>query len=113
MPAKKLKTTDIEDVIRILPAREREKLRQQELTAEWLEGEIERCKGLMKRDFWVGFPWFIAYSISLFKVGMNNFTIAIFVIGVVYFVYTTFTTGTYGLNQKRVKVYEELLTRIK
>ncbi len=111
--AKKLKPADFEAIIKSLPNKERIRLREQELSAVWLEENIERCKNLMKRDVYIGLPWFVTYTISLWKVGMNNITAAIFVIGVVYFVYTTFTTGTYGLNQRKVKVYEELLKKIK
>ncbi len=111
--AKKLNKQDFEAIIKVLPSKERNKIRDESLTVQWLEENIERCKGLMKRDAQIGLPWFLAYSVSLWKVGMNNITIAIFVIGVAYFVYTTFTTGTYGLNQKRVKVYQDILEKIK
>ena len=111
--AKKIKPTDFEAIVQILPSKERTKLREQELSVPWLEESIERCKNLMKRDAYIGIPWFLAYSISLWKIGMNNITAAIFVIGVVYFVYTTFTTGTYGLNQRKVRVYEDLLKKLK
>jgi hypothetical protein len=67
----------------------------------------------MKRDLWVGIPWFIAYTVALFTTGIGNLTLGIFVVGMVYFVYTVFTTGSYGLNRKRVKVYEQLLEKLK
>lgn len=111
--AKKLKPADFEAIISILSTKERNKLRDQHLSVEWLEKNIERCKNLMKRDVYIGIPWFVAYTISLWQVGLNNITAVIFVIGVVYFIYTTFTTGTYGANQRRVRVYEDLLKKLK
>lgn len=111
--AKKLKPADFETIISILSTKERNKLRNQELSVEWLEESIERYKNLMKRDAYIGIPWFIAYSISLWQAGFNNITAIIFVIGIVYFIYTTFTTGSFGTNQRKVKVYEDLLKAIK
>ncbi|MEZ4957711.1 MAG: hypothetical protein R2825_29405 [Saprospiraceae bacterium] len=111
--AKKLKPSDFEAIISILSTKERNKLRAQHLSVEWLEENIERCKNLMKRDVYIGIPWFVAYTISLWQVGYNNITAVIFVIGIVYFIYTTFTTGSYGTNQRRVKVYEDLLKKLK
>ena len=110
---KKIAPAQLEKIIQILPAKERDKLRNRNITAQWLEEQIETSKNLMKRDTYIGLPWFVAYSLSLWKAGFNNITIAIFVIGAVYFVYTTFTTGTYGLNQRKVKVYEQLLKLLK
>lgn len=110
---KKLKPDDLEKIIKVLPKKEQVKLREQKITIPWLEQNIEICKNLMKRDTYIGIPWFAAYCLSLWKAGMNNITALIFVIGVVYFVYTTFTTGTYGLNQRKVTVYEELLGKLK
>ena len=111
--AKKLKPADFEAITTILSSKERNKLREQPLSVEWLEENIERCKNLMNRDAYIGIPWFIAYSISLWQAGLNNITAIIFVIGIGYFVYTTFTTGTYGSNQRKLKVYEELLKKMK
>ena len=111
--AKQLKPADLEEIIKILPKKEQAKIKNEKITSSWLKENIQSCKNLMKRDAWVGLPWFIAYCISLWKVGLNNITVAIFVIGVVYFIYATFTTGTYGLNQRKVKVYEALLKKLK
>ena len=111
--AKKLKPADLEAAIKNLPKKEQRKLREQEITASWLEEQIETCQNLMKRDVYIGLPWFAAYTISLWQVGFNNITVTIFVVGVVYFVYTTFTTGTYGFNQRKVKAFEELLNKLK
>jgi hypothetical protein len=36
-------------------------------------------------------------------------TVTIFLFGMAYFIYTILKTGSFGLNRKRVQVYEELL----
>lgn len=84
-------------------------MRQQEITAEWLREQIGLCKSHMKRDMWVGPIWFVAYSVALLKTGFSSLTVTIFLLGMSYFIYTIFKTGTFGLNRKRVQVYEELL----
>jgi hypothetical protein len=109
---KKLNRKELEKLASALPGKDRADFLEQDITKAWLEEQIEYRKGLMKRDAYIGFPWFIAYSASLFMVGMTWATITIFVIGVVYFVYTIFTTGSYGDNRKRVQVYEELLKKL-
>ena len=110
---KKLSRKELEKLATALPRKDRAAFLEQDITPEWLEEQIALRKGLMKRDALIGIPWFVAYSASLFLVGLTPATIAIFVIGLVYFVYTTFTTGSYGDNRRRVKVYEELLKKFK
>jgi hypothetical protein len=109
---KKLQPDEFEQIIQPLPARDRTLLREQEITPEWLRENIGRCRKLMKRDLWIGPVWVILYGILLFKTGYSNLTIGIFVIGAVYFIYTIFTTGSFGLNRKRVGVYEALLKKM-
>ncbi|MEK7253831.1 MAG: hypothetical protein AAB316_03745 [Bacteroidota bacterium] len=110
---KKLPPAELEKIIQPLPAKERLALQQQDLTPEWLEAEIARRQKLMKRDVWVGIPWFVIYSIVYFTKGFGNLTIAIGVLGLIYFAYAIFTGGSYGMNRKKVKVYEELLEKLK
>ena len=88
-------------------------LRKQELTTMWLEGNIEKCRKAMRRDTWVGIPWFIIYSIALFTKGLGYISLGIFAAGMIYFIYAIFTTGSFGQNRRRVKVYGELLERLK
>lgn len=109
---KKLSKDEFERIIKPLPARERTAMRERELTPDWLKESMSRCRRLMKRDTWIGPIWVILYGIFLFRTGYSNLTIAIFVIGAVYFVYTIFTTGSYGLNRKRLKVYGALLEKM-
>lgn len=111
--SKKINPKELEKLIGVLPKKDRATMREQNITKEWLEEQIEFRKGLMKRDALIGLPWFVAYTASLYFVGMTPITVTIFVIGVVYFGYTIFTTGTYGNNRKRVQVYEELLKKLK
>lgn len=100
---------EIEKLAAALPKKDRADFLAQDIGKPWLEEQIQYRKDLMKRDVWIGIPWFLAYTASLFMVGMNYLTATIFVIGLVYFVYTIFTTGTYGGNRRRIKIYEELL----
>lgn len=109
---KKLQPKELESIISALPAKEQVKLRQQEITADWLREQTKQCQSLMNRDKWVGPIWFVAYSVTLFKIGFSSLTVTIFLIGMSYFIYTIFKTGSFGLNRKRVQVYEELLKAI-
>ncbi len=113
MPKKKLKKQDLENIIKPLPLRERERINRAEITPEFLEEGIQKAQKAMTRDKYFGIPWFLAYAIAWFNLGAHNITIGILVIGIVYFCYAIFTTGSYGLNRKKVKVYEELLERLK
>ncbi|MBI1224593.1 MAG: hypothetical protein GC192_05100 [Bacteroidetes bacterium] len=106
---KKLQPAAFESIISTLPAKEQAKLREQEITADWLREQVELCKSHMTRDKWVGPIWFVAYSVALFKTGFSSLTVTIFLIGMAYFFYTILKTGTFGLNRKRVQVFEELL----
>lgn len=108
-----MQQSEFENIIKPLPAKDRTALRGQELTVTWLEENIEKCRKAMKRDMLVGIPWFILYSVALFTRGLGYVSLGIFAAGMIYFVYAIFTTGSFGQNRKRVKVYEELLERIK
>jgi hypothetical protein len=110
---RKLQPTELEEIIKPLPTKERKALAAQDLTPGWLEENIERSKRSMKMDLWVGIPWFVLYSWALFAKGIGNLSISIFVLGMVYFIYTIFTRGSYGLNKKRTSVYEQLLDKMK
>ena len=109
---KKLQPKEFESIISTLSAKEQAKLREQEITDDWLREQIEQCNYLMTRDKWVGPIWFVAYSVSLFKFGFTSLTITIFLFGMAYFIYTILKTGSFGLNRKRVQVYEALLKTI-
>ena len=110
---KKLSRKELEKAAAKLPVKDRATILEEEVTLEWLEEQIKFRKGLMKRDVFIGLPWFVVYTASLFMFGMTSATIAIFVVGMVYFIYTIFTTGSYGDNKKRIGVYEELLQKLR
>ncbi|RMG80860.1 MAG: hypothetical protein D6714_13970 [Bacteroidetes bacterium] len=103
----------VEALLKKLPAREQKRLSGITLTPEWLEAAIADARKAMKRDVWFGVPWFVAYSVAWFTLGAHNLTISIFVIGLVYFTYAIFTSGSYGLNRKRVQVFEQILAILK
>ncbi|GEM_PF-2740568 len=109
---KKLQPKSLESIIAVLPAKEQDRLREQDLSPDWLREQIAQCNYLMKRDKWVGPIWFLAYSVALFKTRFSSLTITIFLIGMSYFIYTLFKTGSFGLNRKRVQVFEQLLTEM-
>jgi hypothetical protein len=109
---KKLQSKELDSIISVLPAKEQAKLRAQDISPEWLLENIAFCKGLMKRDMWFGPIWFIGYSVLMFIYGYTPYTVSIFLLGMGYFIYTIFKTGSYGLNRRRVQVYEELLKKI-
>lgn len=106
---KKLQPKELESIISVLPAKERARLQEQDITPDWLREQIEQCRQLMKRDAWIGPIWLIGYSIALLKTSFSSLTVTIFLIGMSYFIYTILKTGSYGLNRKRVQVFEELL----
>lgn len=109
---KNLQPKELERIIKILPEKDRAKLREQELSTAWLLENIAFRKGLMKRDAWIGPIWFVSYSVLMFVYGYTPYTVTIFLLGMGYFLYTFFQTGSYGLNRKRVQVYEQLLKAI-
>jgi hypothetical protein len=113
MAKKKLKKNDLEEIMKQLPFRERTRIKGSQLTPELLKTEIEKAQKAMTRDKYFGIPWFLAYTISWFSLGTHNITYAIFVIGLIYFCYAIFTQGSFGLNRKRVKVFEEMLNHLK
>lgn len=102
----------IETIASLLPKKERRDLANQVLSKDWLQSQIEICQKRMKRDLWIGLPWFLLYSFLLFTKGVNVLSMGVFAAGMVYFVYTIFTTGSYGLNKNRVKVYKQLLEEL-
>lgn len=111
---KKLQPNELDSIIGILPKKEQIILKaQQDLSPEWLGEKIAYFKKLMQRDIWFGAVWFVAYTVALFLTKFSQITVYIFLMGMAYFIYTIFKTGSFGLNKNRVKVYEELLKAIK
>jgi hypothetical protein len=111
-PSEKLSAAEFESIIKPLPARERNLIRQQDLSPEWLRESIARSRKAMKRDLWVGPAWLILYTAALFTTGYGTFTITVFVLGTTYFLYTIFTSGSFGANRKKVTIYQRLLEKL-
>ena len=109
---RKLQPKELDNIIKVLPEKEQARLRAQEISPDWLRENIAIYKGLMKRDMWFGPIWFLTYSVLLFIYGITTPIILIFLLGMVYFIFTIAKTGSFGLNKKRVQVFEQLLTAI-
>ncbi len=109
---KKLTEKEFRELTKPLPLRERERLKRQEMTPDWLESQIVTAKQEMKNDIYLGIPWVIMYTISLLQFGLTSATIAIFCIGAAYFVYVTIKRGNYGLLKKKVQVFEKILQHL-
>ncbi|MBK7408533.1 MAG: hypothetical protein IPL49_02635 [Saprospirales bacterium] len=92
-----------------LPRKEREEIRTKSVSKEEMRQRVQRSRDAMKQDLWVGIPWFLAYTLMWFTTGVSFGTIALTIIGIVYFTYSYFTAGSYGVNRRRVKIYEHLL----
>jgi hypothetical protein len=110
---RKLQPKELDSIISVLPKKEQIVLKAQDLSPEWLEEKITYFKKLIQRDLWFGGVWFVAYTAALFLTKFSQITVCVFLIGMAYFIYTIFKTGSFGLNKNRVKVYEELLKAIK
>lgn len=102
-----------QEIIAPLPRKHREKLNRSMLNVTDLEQWAQDSTDAMKRDLWVGIPWFVMYSSSLFVFGFQNSTITLLVIGVIYFMYSYFKFGSFGLNRVRRNVYEALLEELR
>jgi uncharacterized membrane protein len=107
-----LNQKELKEIIRFLPSNERQKLLETKPDPTELEKQIANCKEAMRLDAWFGIPWVILYGLSLLLFGFNAGTIALLIIGIAFFTYRFFTSGSYGLNRKRVKVYQKILDRL-
>ena len=91
-----------------MPSKERKRIEAMDLTLDVLNEEIEKSKKAMKMDASFGIPWLIAYVYCMWKFQYTIPTLIIFGMGVIYFCYAFFTRGSYGLNSKRVTIFEEI-----
>ena len=110
--AKKIPAKELRKISLGLPRKERKQFLQMQFDPKDLEERIELARGLMKRDLIIGIPWAVAYAASLWFFQFHYTTLILFSMGVVYFVYTFFTTGSYGLNRRRIKAYQQILAKI-
>lgn len=92
-----------------LPGRDRRYWAAHEVTRPALEAAIADSRASMRNDLWVGIPWVVLYLGAHYFYGLTGFTIALFFIGLVYFIYAFVRNGTYGHNRKRIRVYESVL----
>ena len=92
-----------------LPARDRRYWEQHEISRPALERAIADSREHQRNDLLVGIPWAVLYLASHYFYGLTGFTIALFVLGLVYFVYAFVRNGSYGHNRKRILVYESIL----
>ena len=106
---KKLSAGEVEKIVAPLSAKDRRELIDHLPDTAELEERIQEKKKLMKRDAIVGPVWVILYGVAWFKTGVSIWTGLVFLAGASYFVYSIFTTGSYGINQRRLKVYQKLL----
>ena len=109
----KKKQKAIEEALKRLPALERKKIDIQNLDHAFLDEGIEKSKKAMKTDAIFGIPWVIIYGYTLFTFGPHVLTLGVFIIGIVFFAYAIRTRGSYGVNKKRVQVYEKIKEIIK
>lgn len=99
---------DLDKLIRMMPSKERKRIKSAELTPDFVNQEIEKAKNAMKQDMSFGLPWVIAYIFCIWKFRYTTPTLIIFGIGGIYFAYAIYSRGTYGLNRQRLKVFEEI-----
>ncbi len=105
--------SELKKILAPLPRKEQQAWLEKDLRPEMVEEAIRRSRASMRRDLWVGIPWFLLYSVSLFVQGYTVLTNGIFLVGVLYFYFAFTRYGSYGLNRKRVQVLENLLERLK
>lgn len=96
-------------IVRDLPRKDQEALDSTQLDPTQLREQIAKAREHMKEDLQVGITWFVLYSSSLYLFGNTPATILLLLLGMAFFVYRFFTTGAYGLNRRRVKVWKDLL----
>ena len=105
-------TAEIERLLKKLPRKYAEEIRQTSWTADTLREALAEKRQFMRNDLWFGLPWVVIYGASLIFFGFNAGTIAILVVGIAYFSYALLKNGSYGVNRKRVRIYELLLAQI-
>lgn len=102
-----------EQLLKRLPRRYAEEIHQTSWTRDLLLAEIAEKRQLMKNDLWFGIPWAIIFLGSLWYFGYTTGTIAILLVGIVYFSLALWKFGSYGVNRKRVRIYELLLEEMR
>ena len=104
----KIKAKELDQILKILPPKEQEKIREADLNLEYVNEELAKAQKAMKMDTSFGIPWLIAYCLGLWQFGYTVQTLAIFGIGMIYFLWAIYTRGTYGTNSRKAKVFKAL-----
>lgn len=106
------KWTDKAEIDRILqPLRpgERDRLLREKPSPEEMATRILSMKKAMRRDLWVGIPWFGLYIISLLIFQLETPTYLVMAAGFLYFAWSMVKDGGYGNLRRRVRVMEALV----
>lgn len=102
--------TTLEKLLLTVPKKERERIRSINWTKQRLLDGIQEAKDNMKYDLQFGIPWILMYGFSHFTFGLTPLTITVLVLGFGYFLFVMARRGSYGLNRRKKKIFEHLLT---
>lgn len=100
----------LEKLLLTVPKKERERIKSINWTKQRLLDGIQETKDNMKYDLQFGIPWILMYGVSHFTFGLTPLTISILVLGFGYFLFVMARRGSYGINRRKKKIYEYLLS---
>lgn len=100
----------LEKLLLTVPKKERERIKSINWTKQRLLDGIKETKDNMKFDLQFGIPWILMYGFSHFTFGLTPLTITILVLGFGYFLFVMARRGSYGMNRRKKKIYEHLLS---
>ena len=105
------KDTTLEKMLLTIPKKERNKISSVNWTEKRLQEAIKETSNNMKYDLQFGIPWIVIYGVSHFTFGPTPLTITILVLGFIYFLLVMTKRGSYGLNRRKKKIFEYLLSK--
>ncbi len=100
----------LEKLLLTVPKKERERIKSINWTKQRLLDGIQETKDNMKYDLQFGIPWILMYGVSHFTFGLTPLTITILVLGFGYFLFVMARRGSYGMNRRKKKIFEYLLS---
>ena len=100
----------LEKLLLTVPKKERERIKSINWTKQRLLEGIQETKDNMKYDLQFGIPWILMYGVSHFTFGLTPLTITILVLGFGYFLFVMARRGSYGMNRRKKKIFEYLLS---
>ncbi len=100
----------LEKLLLTVPKKERERIKSINWTKQRLQDGIQETKDNMKYDLQFGIPWILMYGVSHFTFGLTPLTITILVLGFGYFLFVMARRGSYGMNRRKKKIFEYLLS---